>query len=196
MKLNIGCGHDYKDGYVNLDSSRDVKADVYFDLESCSDNNRLPYDDNTFDEIFAAHILEHIHNILPLMEELYRVAKPECVFLIRTPYGASSSAFDDPTHVRFFFPTSLLYFGQPAYWRADYGYRGDWRVEEVGLFIPSALEERMRNSGVDLAFAVHHMNNVVNEQVAALIAVKPMRERDPELQERIQPVIQVIPSDE
>lgn len=192
-KLHIGCGQDYKDGYCNLDRSPDVRADIYFDLETCSAINQLPFEEDTFDEIFAAHTLEHITNILPLMEELYRVAKPGCVFLIRVPYGSTASAFDDPTHVRQFFPTSLLYFGQPAYWRADYGYRGDWRVEECGLFVRDFVKERVCQGGMPLEFAVHHLFGIVDELVAALIAVKPRRAREAALQEIVKPVIEIIP---
>lgn len=192
VKLHIGCGKDYMEDYVNLDKSKDIKADVYFDLESCAEGARLPFDDDTFEEIFAAHTLEHIENILPLMQELYRVAKHECVLLIRVPYGATASAFDDPTHVRYFYPSSFMYFGQPAYHRADYGYTADWRVEEVGIYIHSKIMERLRNSGIGVEFAIHHLNNVVHELVAALIAIKPARERNPELIHTVHPIVQVV----
>jgi len=46
-KLNLGCGDDYKDGYVNLDWNKNARADLYHNL------NQIPYPfpDNTFDEI-------------------------------------------------------------------------------------------------------------------------------------------------
>lgn len=194
-KLHLGCGNDYMEGYVNLDTSRNVKADVYFDLESCGLNHMLPFEDDTFEEIQANHLLEHITNILPLMQELYRIAKPDCVFFIRVPYGATRSAFDDPTHIRYLYPTSFMYFGQPAYWRADYNYLGDWRVEEVGLTIHPKIAERLRNSGIDLPFAVDHLNNIVQEMLCAMIAVKPARARDATLQEPIQPTIEILKED-
>lgn len=192
MKLNIGCGQDFLDDYINLDISRNVKADTYFDLESCGLNHTLPFEDNSFEEIQANHILEHIEHILPLMQELYRVAKPDCLFLIRVPYGATRSAFDDPTHVRYLYPSSFIYFGQPAYWRADYNYHGDWKVDEVGLTILPHIAERLQSSGIELPFAVDHLNNVVNEMVVALRAVKPSRLRSSDLQELIRPSIVVL----
>lgn len=190
-KLHIGCGLDYKEDYINLDKSPDVKPDVIFDLEKISSTNPLPFEDDTFDEILAAHTLEHIHNILPLMAELHRVTKAEGVLLLRVPYGASASAYDDPTHCRQFYPPSLLYFGQPTYWRADYGYRGDWRVEECGLLIPKYIQERLDSLGIDIRFAVQHMFNIVDEMVAALICVKPVRARDVKLIDTIKPVIEI-----
>ena len=32
-KINLGCGHDYKDGWVNVDFYDDSKCDVVHDLE-------------------------------------------------------------------------------------------------------------------------------------------------------------------
>ena len=36
---------------------------------------------------------------------------------------------------------SFAYFAQPTYWRADYGYRGDWAVEDIVLVMPKAGNE-------------------------------------------------------
>ena len=37
------------------------------------------FDDDTFDEMLALHVVEHIRNPLAAMQELYRIAKPGCV---------------------------------------------------------------------------------------------------------------------
>lgn len=54
MKLNLGCGPDIKDGYLNIDTcaldNRVVVADI----------RNLPYDKNTIEEIYAKDILEHL----------------------------------------------------------------------------------------------------------------------------------------
>ena len=57
MKLNLGCGKDIKDGYVNLDI-------VDYGGNQIHDINTFPYPfpENNFDEIYASHILEHIVN--------------------------------------------------------------------------------------------------------------------------------------
>ena len=81
---------------------------------------RLPFEDNSATHILMSHVLEHIQNPLPMMEELYRVAKPGCLMVIACPYGSSDDAWEDPTHVRPIFASSTLYFSQPAYWKADY----------------------------------------------------------------------------
>jgi len=54
MKLNLGCGNDYREDYMNIDNRVDVKTDVFFDISK-------PFDFLTdkVDEIFAIDVLEH-----------------------------------------------------------------------------------------------------------------------------------------
>lgn len=194
-KLNIGCGHDYLEGYINLDRSSDVKADTYADLETCADTP-LPFPDDHFDEILASHIIEHIHNILPLMQELHRIAKPGAYLILRTPYGSTASAFDDPTHIRYLYPSSYWYFGQPAYSNADYGYKGDWDLEEVGLTVHPLVAKKLEDAGIALEFAVPHLNNIVHEMIASLKCVKPARPPDISDMKPIKPFIKVLTEEE
>lgn len=42
----------------------------------------LPYDDNSFDMVMSAHVLEHLHNPEAGIAELMRVLKPNCPFII------------------------------------------------------------------------------------------------------------------
>ena len=77
------------------------------------------------------------------------------------------------------FPGSFGYFSQPYYWRADYGYRGDWVTERVEL----TLGQRYRGLTVEQAWeCVYSQRNVVDEMVAHLRAVKPARAPLRELQ--------------
>lgn len=75
MKLNIGPGPHYQDGWVNVDVKAVegiFKADVYVE-----DPMVLPFEDNVADEIYAAHILEHIQweKVPGYLNELHRVLK-------------------------------------------------------------------------------------------------------------------------
>lgn len=108
MKLNIGPG---------LSGQGDKKIDLFpypgvtdvLDLAVES----LPYPDNTFDDIEASHVLEHIETCIhwresgkwnrrfarvELMRELYRVLKPGGILQIAVPVGYPNWA-QDPTHV-------------------------------------------------------------------------------------------------
>lgn len=52
MKLNLGCGGKYFDGYINVDTA-DVAKDASYDIR------KLPYADESVDEIVAIHVFEH-----------------------------------------------------------------------------------------------------------------------------------------
>lgn len=168
MKLNLGCGQTAREGYVNLDIIPGA-ADVVHDLETVP----MPFDDNTFEEIRAWHVLEHIKNLLQLMQELHRIAKPDCKFEIVVPYGSHDAAFEDPTHVRQFFSNSFAYFAQTAFGPVDYGYRGDWQPLERHIYLPpnaKALKSYDEAMGV-----VNSLRNFAQDFRVILRAIKPAR---------------------
>lgn len=171
-RLNVGCGRNHLPGWINLDSADLKGIDVRFNLERCR-QERIPLEDNSIDEFLLSHVIEHIHDSLAVMEELYRLAKPGAKCTIRVPHGASDDAWEDPTHVRAYFPNSFAFFGQPAYWRADYGYRGDWRTDKIQLVVHR--REGQDTSPERIMTDLRTSRNVVAEMVATLTAVKPMR---------------------
>jgi len=97
MNLNIGCGNNYRSNHVNIDKSKAYRADLHHDLET-----GLPFNDSTVDAIYARHILEHIKNLIQLMNECHRVLKPGGTIHILVPWWAGHWATGDPTHIRMF----------------------------------------------------------------------------------------------
>ncbi len=93
MKLNIGCGKDLKEGYVNLDVVNYGGNQIY-------DLNKFPYpfEENTFDEIYASHILEHLDNFHNTVMELYRIAKPGSKIIVYAPFFLNTKDFGEPDH--------------------------------------------------------------------------------------------------
>lgn len=179
VKLNAGCGRDIKEGWINLDWVANPGVDVVADLNACA-TTPLPFPDDHFDEINLSHVIEHIPNILPLMQELYRIAKPGGKAYVYVPYGSSDDAFEDPTHVAQYFHNSFGYFSQPFYWKADYGYRGDWEPARIVLCVPA---DRNQNSTADQVLQrVLTLRNQVTEMQAVLEAIKPAREPKVEFQ--------------
>lgn len=76
--LNIGCGEDMY-GTDRLDMSKTNATTKVWNLEK-----GLPYEENTFDEIRAYYVLEHMKNIGIFIEECYRVLKKGGVLDLQT----------------------------------------------------------------------------------------------------------------
>jgi SAM-dependent methyltransferase len=178
-KLNLGCGRFADPGWINIDFVSLPGVDLVIDLNNLA-NEKLPFPDNCIEQFSMSHVIEHIENALPLMQELYRVATPNASLLIRCPHGASDDAWEDPTHVRPIFSQSFGYFSQPFYWRADYGYRGDWQISELRLLVSDMQCHDKTNS--ELFALISKERNWVIEMRVTLIAVKPARECKKELQ--------------
>jgi SAM-dependent methyltransferase len=166
VRLNLGCGRRPLDGWTNLDRATLPGVDVVHDLD-----DPLPFDDDTVSEILGIDLIEHIADPLALMGELWRVATPDATCTFELPYGSSDDAWEDPTHVRPYFIDSWLYFAQPTYFRADYGYRGDWQPETLTLAVNVDIDE-------DTLAQVMALRNVVKRQSIVLRAVKPARPCD------------------
>lgn len=185
-RLNIGCGRNIKEGWINIDSAPLSGVDLVCNLEEV---RQIPIalPEGSVELFYLSHVLEHVRDSLGLMEELWRLASPGAVAVIRVPHGASDDAWEDPTHVRPYFGDSFLYFSQPAYWRADYGYRADWR--------PDKLEYRVRRHRCDglgekeILNKIQFDRNVVKELICEMSAIKPMRAAKAELLSR--PVVEV-----
>jgi SAM-dependent methyltransferase len=180
MKLNLGCGRRPMDGWVNVDCVPLPGVDLVVELDA-PDKVSLPWADDSVDELAMIHVLEHISHPLPLMQELWRVAKPKATIMIACPYGSSDDADEDPTHVRRMFLQSFGYFGQPFYHRADYGYRGDWAVDLITLDVGAHYDGVDKG---DIMRDVALLRNIVQQMTAELHAVKPAREPRQELGEQ------------
>ncbi|PEN83938.1 hypothetical protein CN553_27885 [Bacillus cereus] len=172
-KLHLGCGRNMLKGWMNLDIMPMEGVDIIADLNQCK-TTPLPLDENSVDEFLASHVVEHIENTLDLMEELHRIAKPNAKMVCHVPYGSSDDAFEDPTHCRQFFLNSFSYFSQPIYWRADYGYKGDWLIEKIILAVDA--DTYKGKSAEEILQDVHTYRNVVLEMIVTLQAIKPIRE--------------------
>ncbi len=100
MKYNLGCGSDYRHGWVNVDQFAASQPDVVMDLETFP----WPLDDDSADEILLSHVLEHLGGsadvFLKVMQELYRICKPSALITIRVPDPRHDDYLSDPTHQR------------------------------------------------------------------------------------------------
>jgi predicted SAM-dependent methyltransferase len=106
--LDLGCGNKKCPGAIGIDINPETDADIIHDL------NRVPYpfEDSIFDEIIADNIIEHLDNIILVMEELARISKVGATIKVIVPYFRSKWAYIDPTHRHFFTVDSFAYFDQ------------------------------------------------------------------------------------
>ena len=79
-KLNLACGRDVQQGYINSDLYEFEGVDIKFDF------NKFPYPfkDNELDEIRAMRILEYSESTLKVLEEFYRICKNRAKIVIKT----------------------------------------------------------------------------------------------------------------
>jgi len=142
--LNLGCGSNYLPGAVNVDHpgmKGKVKADVWFDLEQCNShlfdlsykitahqdgfndidgmvNAEYRSEDicaNHFDKVILRHVFEHVRNVIPMMEEIYRLLKPGGTVEITCPYWTSIWAWGDIGHVRAVNEMTFIWFSKEHY---------------------------------------------------------------------------------
>lgn len=101
-KLNLGCGNDYKEGWINVDCIG-VKKDIAHDL------NKIPYPfkRNYFDEILMKMILEHINNPIDVLKEAIRISQDGAKLTIIVPHADSYANKTDIQHKTNFTETSF-----------------------------------------------------------------------------------------
>jgi SAM-dependent methyltransferase len=101
--LDFGCGQKpYKDLFPNVNSYIGVDIEISgHDHENSQvdifyDGKKIPFDDNTFDCIFASEVLEHVPNNHEILSEFYRVLKPHGKVIITVPFfwGEHEQPFD------------------------------------------------------------------------------------------------------
>ncbi|MFP5347162.1 MAG: class I SAM-dependent methyltransferase [Actinomycetes bacterium] len=73
-------------------SGVDVLADV---------TARLPFADRSVDRVYAVHVLEHVLDMVGVMNELHRVLADDGVLHVLSPHWKSIGAVADPTHVKY-----------------------------------------------------------------------------------------------
>lgn len=119
MRVEIGGGTHFNDGYVNLDP---VHGEGQW-RRSVQDG--IPAPDSSVSMVRASHVLEHVPagaERLWVFNEVWRVLRPGGMFQVIVPMVTGTwHAFADPTHVSFWVPQSFHYFDGRQAANADYG---------------------------------------------------------------------------
>jgi SAM-dependent methyltransferase len=75
--------------YVALEASADLAAQIPrragLSVVVADCEERLPWEDDTFDRVIAIHLLEHLYNLPAALDEVARVIRPGGVFSVVIP---------------------------------------------------------------------------------------------------------------
>ncbi len=96
--LHIGSGSKVLKGATTIDALNLPGVDTVHDLNVFP----WPYAESSFDIIYAQNVFEHLDDIVPVMNEVWRLLKPKGRIIISVPYFRCVDAFADPTHKHFF----------------------------------------------------------------------------------------------
>ncbi len=111
--LNLGAGKDRSvDGAVTLDRVADTSPDIVHNLDFFP----WPIEDNSFDVVVAKEIIEHLTDVVRVMEEIHRILKPNGRVIITTPHFSCANSFTDPTHRHHLGYYSMHYFTGENQW--------------------------------------------------------------------------------
>ena len=125
--LDLGCGANPRNTYnaenlygIDILERHDSTLNNFTYKSANVILEKIPFEDNFFDSISAFDFIEHIPRLIcidgkiifpfiDLMNEIYRVLKPNGIFYAITPVYPNESVFVDPTHVNFITKNSYKY---------------------------------------------------------------------------------------
>jgi len=122
--LDVGCGRNKHPGAIGIDRIAGTAADVLCELDSYP----YPFQDGSFDQVRAIHVIEHVGDVIRTMEEFHRLLRAGGRAVIVTPHYTDFSSFCDPTHRWHLNSFSLRYFGDD---NAGFGYYSAARFREI-----------------------------------------------------------------
>ena len=82
MKLHLGCGKRYLEGYIHVDIAEFEHIDYQLPIDDLS-----TFKSNTVEEIYASHVLEYFdrNDVINVLNEWKRVLKPSGVLRLAVP---------------------------------------------------------------------------------------------------------------
>jgi predicted SAM-dependent methyltransferase len=167
LKLDVACGNNKKEGFTGIDICKTEQADIVHDLNIYP----WPFEDNSVDEVWCSHFIEHVADIMKFMNEVHRILKPGAQVTFISPYYSSVRCWQDPTHVRAISEQTYLYYNKG--WREankleHYPITADFNI--TGWFHAWNASYASRSQDAK-NFALQHYNNVVDDLWAVLVKI-------------------------
>jgi len=153
MIVDLGCG-DKMRGDVRIDRTKHGTTATHVCWLGFEP---IPLDDGVADTVIAHDILEHVPWIVYgwkrgkwveyrpgifLMDEIWRILKPDGLLDTHTPVAPNPEAFQDPTHASFWTPLTPLYFTREHGLRERYAIKACFRIvghQVVGSYLNCAM---------------------------------------------------------
>lgn len=139
IKIDLGCGAKKRNDFpcfIGIDQYPYPNVDIVRDVEKYG----MPFCDCSVDFIYASHFMEHVGNLIFIMEEIWRVLKRHGILELITPKWDTVYAYAHPDHKR------LIHPGLWGWWRPEneekesYGAKASFELlrnyeEGEGLFV-------------------------------------------------------------
>ena len=150
IKLNLACGKDYKQGFINIDRAANVKKDKQFDLETFP----YPFPESHADVIIAHHIIEHLDDQQKFLEECFRILKKGGKLIIECPIGGTWSSYHI-NHKNNLTPWSFLIFKQKR-WNWQFPFH--FSIERMKVYMPMLYD----NIKIPFPWRFVYINSLLN----------------------------------
>lgn len=165
MKLDIACGASKKQDFTGIDIAPIEGVDIVHDLNTYP----WPIEDDSVEEVWCSHYIEHVPNLILFMNEVHRIMKKGAQATFIAPYYTSMRAWQDPTHVRAISEASYYYYNKN--WRElnkleHYGITADFEIKSWAHSWSAAWANRSQEAK---NFALTHYNNVVDDLWAIIV---------------------------
>lgn len=132
-RLNLGCNVDQPAGWHNVDLNPGVEPDEVVDLS----DTPWPWPDGSVSEIRLFHVLEHLQDPVPALEECARILVSGGEVHVRVPVGLDADADPDHEH-RWMWQTPEMLCGARN-WDADCGLSVSRRDVSIAGVVPGPL---------------------------------------------------------
>lgn len=123
--LDVGCGNNKIPGAIGIDLVAGTQADIVHDLNITP----WPVETSSFDFVRLWSVLEHLRDVVAVINEVHRVSRSGATVVIGLPHFSSINAYTDPTHVHLFSSSSFDYFLEGTELERQHGFYSTARFQ-------------------------------------------------------------------